>query len=74
MLKAMCAFVFGCVLLVSLPGFASDKENFSTAPRTNNGEKWRIGYYEGGEYLEYQQTLIATINGFMEINYFPLDF
>ncbi len=26
--------------------------NFKIEPSTNNGEKWRIGYYEGGEYAE----------------------
>lgn len=34
-------------------------------PRTNNGEKWRVGYYEGGPYIDYQLNLLATVRGLM---------
>jgi ABC-type uncharacterized transport system substrate-binding protein len=49
--------------------FAADKGNFSTKLITNNGKKWRIGYYEGGEYINYQKTLIATVKGLMEMGW-----
>lgn len=48
---------------------AADKGAFSTAPVKNSGKKWRIGYYEGGEYKDYQLTLIATIEGLMDLGW-----
>jgi len=48
---------------------AEDKGDFSIEPISNNGQKWRIGYYEGGPYIEYQQTLVATIKGLMELGW-----
>lgn len=50
-------------------GIAADKGNFSTAPRTNNGQAWRIGYYEGGPYIDYQKSLVATVQGLMELGW-----
>ena len=53
-------------LLSITPGaFAQNTENFPTTPITNNGEKWSIGYYEGGDYIEYKKTFIATLKGLM---------
>jgi len=46
--------------------FAADKGTFSTTPTLNHGKKWRIGYYEGGEYYDYKGWFIATITGLME--------
>lgn len=48
---------------------SADKGNFSTAPRTNNGQKWRVGYFEGGEYIDYQKTLVALVRGLMELGW-----
>lgn len=48
---------------------ATDKGDFSTEPKTNNGEKWRVGYYEGGEYTDYQQSLLAMIEALMELGW-----
>lgn len=48
---------------------AADKGSFSTAPSKHNGKKWRIGYYEGGAYTDYQLTLIATIKGLMDLGW-----
>ncbi|MCP4491692.1 MAG: ABC transporter substrate-binding protein [Gammaproteobacteria bacterium] len=36
---------------------------------TNNGAKWRIGYYEGGEYIDYQKVLTETIKGLMQLGW-----
>ncbi len=60
-------FVF--VFVASLSVLAADKGNFSTAPQTNNGKKWRIGFYEGGPYIDYQTTLIATLKGLMSLGW-----
>ncbi len=57
------------VLLTNISAFAEDKGNFSTDPMMNNGKKWRIGYHEGGEYISYQNSLIALVDGLMEIGW-----
>ncbi|OMH32747.1 ABC transporter substrate-binding protein [Motiliproteus sp. MSK22-1] len=59
------------VLLIfgSLTVNAADKAQFSTEPTTNNGQRWRIGYYEGGEYIEYQKLFIETIRGMMGLGW-----
>jgi len=44
--------LFVWVFVAHASVLAADKGNFSTAPKTNNGEKWRVGYYEGGEYID----------------------
>lgn len=42
---------------------------FKVEPITNNGEKWRIGYYEGGAYINYQQQLTETVKGLMQLGW-----
>jgi ABC-type uncharacterized transport system substrate-binding protein len=49
--------------------FAADKGDFSTSPNTNDGKKWRLAYYEGGEYLNYQQVLSATVRSLMKLGW-----
>ncbi|WP_428033259.1 ABC transporter substrate-binding protein [Amphritea sp.] len=66
---------FGLVLLCLLimpatqAGVPADKDVFSTAPVTNNGERWRVGYFEGGEYIDYQKIFIETIKGLMQLGW-----
>ncbi|MCP3942184.1 MAG: ABC transporter substrate-binding protein [Desulfobacteraceae bacterium] len=55
-------------LMCIFSGFAMASD-FSTQPVKNNGEKWRIGYYEGGEYYDYKGVFIATIKGLMELGW-----
>lgn len=45
--------------------------NHEYPPTTNHGEKWRIGYYEGGSYKDYQVYLIALINGLEKLEWIP---
>jgi len=52
---------------VSVP--AADKAAFRTDPKTNTGKKWRIGYYEGGEYAFYQYNLVAMVQGLMDLGW-----
>ena len=65
------AFIFLVVLvfMAHLPVFAADKGDFKTTPQTNNGKKWRIGYYEGGEYIDYQKIFTETIKGLMKLGW-----
>jgi len=38
-------------------------------PTKNNGHKWRIGYYEGGEYIDYQKIFTETVHGLMRLGW-----
>lgn len=61
-----------CLFQMSIWG--ADKGTFKTTPQTKNGQKWRLGYYEGGEYIDYQTTLIATVHGLIELGWIaPLE-
>ncbi len=61
--------VVAILALISSPSFAEEKALFSTQPVTNGGKPWRIGYFEGGEYIDYQQILIETIKGLMKLGW-----
>ena len=41
----------------------------STAPITNHGMKWRIGYYEGGPYINYPVNLRTIVAGLVELGW-----
>lgn len=46
------------VFLTFSIGLAADPKKYSIAPKTKpNGKKWRIGYLEGGPYVNYQLYL-----------------
>ncbi len=64
-----CIVFWMFISIVAGLAMAADKGNFSTEPTTNNGKKWRIGYYEGGEYYDYKGVFVATIKGLMEIGW-----
>ncbi len=40
-----------------------------TFPVTNNGKKWRIGYYEGGSYINYPANLKALAEGLVQLGW-----
>jgi ABC-type uncharacterized transport system substrate-binding protein len=44
-------------------------EEFSNLPTTNDGNKWRIAYFEGGKYSAYQTILNYTVKGLMELTW-----
>ncbi|MCW7752683.1 ABC transporter substrate-binding protein [Desulfobotulus sp. H1] len=47
---------------------------YPVTPVTNNGEKWRIGYLEGGMYPDYQIIFFRTVKGLMELGWIgPMD-
>lgn len=62
-----------CILLgvccLQFSAVAAEKEDFDTTPTTNNGKKWRVGYYEGGEYIDYQKIFSMTVKGLMELGW-----
>ena len=65
------AMLVGVLILTSVNSlsFDSEKHAFSTAPRTNNGKKWRIAYYEGGPHDNYYYYFVATINGLIDLGW-----
>lgn len=60
------------VLLACLSGvgaFAGERNIFSMDPTTNHGKKWRIAYYEGGPFTDYQQVFTETVHGLMKLGW-----
>ena len=51
---------------------AKGPEEFPISPRTNNGKKWRIGYLQGGSYSSYQRSLIALVEGLMDLGWIEM--
>ncbi|MHC4221999.1 MAG: ABC transporter substrate-binding protein [Planctomycetota bacterium] len=45
------------------------EQMFKVDPITNNGKKWRVGYYEGGAYINYQKQLTETVKGLMQLGW-----
>ncbi len=67
-MKTYSLFFFIIILVISsIPLYGGAAENMF--PKKNSGKKWRIGYLEGGPYTEYPLTLIATIEGLMELGW-----
>nr|WP_320192495.1 ABC transporter substrate binding protein [uncultured Desulfobacter sp.] len=66
--KNRCLMMF--VLFICLVSFnsinASPKKIY---PVLNKGKKWKIAYYEGGPYADYQTTLKATIQGLVQLGW-----
>lgn len=71
-MKKYSIFIIGCLLLL-LSFFsvssALEKDSFATNPTTNKGKKWRIGYYQGGDYIDYSKSLLAMITSLMELGW-----
>ena len=65
--KFFILFFLTCLIEVNV--FAGDKSQFDIDPTTNQGKKWRIAYYEGGPYTDYQQVFIETIRGLMKLGW-----
>lgn len=51
----------------TIPAVAQDA--YSTRPETNHGKKWRIGYYEGGSYINYPINLRAIAAGLVDLGW-----
>ena len=55
-------------ILLIFAGFATAKTE-QTAPLLNKGEKWRIGYYEGGPYSDYTETMRPLVKALIELGW-----
>ncbi|MEM7209217.1 MAG: ABC transporter substrate binding protein [Pseudomonadota bacterium] len=60
-----------CLVSVTSVSWATlnTSERFSTEPSLNNGKKWRVAYYEGGQHGNYYQYLEATVHGLMDLGW-----
>ncbi len=55
--------LFTVVFILSGIGVSADKAYFSMEPKARkDGRKWRIGYLEGGPWIEYPQNLNTNTN------------
>lgn len=66
--KILCSVLFFS-LMSSVSVMAADTGDFSVKPLTNHGKKWRIGYFEGGEYVNYQLNFMGIIRGLMDMGW-----
>ncbi len=69
-------FVLTCFLVMgfAVSGFAKPGDKYPTTPVTNHGKKWRIGYYEGGQYPNYQIILKDIILGLQDLGWLKVTF
>lgn len=58
--------------LLGTPASAKTISDFPDTPSTNSGQKWRIAYYEGGQYIDYRKTFTETVRGLMRLGWIEL--
>jgi len=56
------------IIFLSLT-MAADKGTYPTTPKKNKGKKWRIGYLEGGSYINYPINLRELAAGLMDLGW-----
>ncbi len=56
-------------LILFFSPFNSIAEEFSISPMLNKGQKWRIAYYEGGPYANYQRNLLHLVKSFIKLGW-----
>lgn len=66
-IRFILALFTGAILLMLLIPVGSHSE--STTAISNNGRKWRIGYYEGGEFINYPANLKAIADGLADLGW-----
>ncbi len=57
------------VVLILPPCGSAETEKDLTTPITNQGKKWRIGYLEGGPYINYPTNLRALVTALAELGW-----
>ena len=64
--RSLTTFTIGILFTLTL--FLADicAQEHATGPVTHNGKKWRIGYFEGGPYANYQAIFKAMIQDLMD--------
>ena len=51
------------------PGLCGGREDCPTTPKTKDGARSRVGYYEGGPYVNYPANLREIARGLMELGW-----
>lgn len=64
----ICCLILA-ILVSAGTALGAAADTFGTTPVTNQGKKWRIGYYEGGNYIDYQKIFTTTIQGLMKLGW-----
>jgi len=63
----VAAGALAALLATTFPALAQD---FPTTPRlTDSGERWRFGYLEGGQYIDYETITKQTVRGLMRLGW-----
>jgi ABC-type uncharacterized transport system substrate-binding protein len=57
------------IILLMLPLSICSADDSATSPVLNKGRKWRIGYYEGGPYMNYPANLRTIVAGLAELGW-----
>lgn len=65
LIRFFSTLLLSSVFFLSCSVGANTSPDFSSAPTTNDGKPWRIGYLEGGEYIYYQKIFSATVKALM---------
>jgi ABC-type uncharacterized transport system substrate-binding protein len=65
------AFILLAVFMAAIyPSLSEAEESkYKTSPLTNKGKKWRVGYYEGGPYINYPANLQSLARGLHELGW-----
>ncbi len=66
---SMLLGLIGVLLLSFLCCTSENSDENRISPSTNKGKKWRIGYYEGGPYINYPANLKAIADGLVELGW-----
>jgi ABC-type uncharacterized transport system substrate-binding protein len=69
MLKKMKIIAAALIIGLGVLAPAGHANASSTTPITNHGKKWRIGYYEGGSYINYPINLRTIIAGLVQLGW-----
>lgn len=75
-MRAFILFINFCLygIFLFFQQYAIAAENIvKTAPITNNGKKWRIGYSETGNYYEFNGILKGVVEGLMQLGWIERD-
>ncbi|WP_413203538.1 ABC transporter substrate-binding protein [Rhodospirillum sp. A1_3_36] len=68
-LAALCGITLGALSFASLAEAEQKGADLPTAPVLHDGAKWRIGYMEGGQYIDYQTITMATLKGLADLGW-----
>ncbi len=67
--KTICLTTLFFFILITC-GYCQDSQSgFSLKPVSNNGKKWRVGYYEGGFWYLYTQVLIGVVDDMADLGW-----